>query len=48
MSETRRFDDREVFTAEDLPHDLLQELEARIEEARSRGVVETDFEIVQF
>lgn len=48
MSETRRFDDREVFTADELPEEVLQELEVRIEEARSLGVVETDFEIAHF
>jgi hypothetical protein len=48
MPDARKNDDREVFTPEELPEDLLDELEAKIEEARSLGVVETDFEIAHF
>jgi len=48
MPEVRKRDDREVFLAEDLPEDLLEELQERIEAARSCGVVETDFEVVWF
>lgn len=48
MPEARKRDDREVFSAEDLPDDLLEELQERIEAASSCGVVETDFEVVRF
>lgn len=48
MRDVQKNDDREVFTPEELPDDLLQDLAARIEEARLLGVVDTDFEIVQF
>ena len=48
MRDVLKNDDREVFTADELPEEVLQELAARIEEARSLGVVETDFELVHF
>lgn len=44
----KRLDDREAFTAEDLPDDLLQELSVKVEESRSSGVVETNYKITQF
>jgi hypothetical protein len=34
--------------AEDLPEDLLQELEAKIEESKASGVIETNYEVTQF
>jgi prevent-host-death family protein len=44
----KMLDDRESLMAEDLPEDLLQELEAKIEESKASGVIETNYEVTQF
>lgn len=44
----KMLDNRESLMAEDLPDDLLQELEAKIEESRAAGIVETNYKVTQF
>jgi len=44
----KMLDDREALTAENLPDDLLQELEAKIDASKASGVVETIYKVAQF
>lgn len=44
----KMLDDREAIMAEDLPNDLLQELENKIEESKASGIIETNYKVTQF
>ena len=44
----KMLDDREALTTENLPDDLLQELEAKIEASKASVVVETIYKVAQF
>ncbi|WP_375554680.1 type II toxin-antitoxin system Phd/YefM family antitoxin [Roseovarius mucosus] len=44
----KRLEDREVFRAEDLPEDIIHELEERIAADEAAGIVPTSYKVVKF
>lgn len=44
----KMLDNREALKSEDVPDDLIQDLEETIEKSRTSGVIETNYQVTQF